>query len=383
MLRTTRTIRNFALPLVTGLTVSAAAPLAAQSATLLQLQAGSQLGDRFRVDSTGGFAAFGSMGNCSPVAPAGAGMRLVWSPCKGAFRAGQVDVASPTDWDDANIGYFSWAGGHQTIASGTPSFAFGDQVKVTSIAGVGFGSTVTVTGVAGFSAGASNKCTGFGCVAVGAFNNAGGQGSVALGYRVFASADYAFALGHRASNHGYSGTFVWGDASTTDSVRNQAKNEFRVRAAGGIALRTSMNASNAPGVNGNTGCDLPAGSGSWSCASSRYVKENVADVDGEDVLTKVRDIPVTTWNYIAEGKQVRHMGPFAQDFYAAFGLGTDSASIGMIDINGVNLAAIKALEQRTAELQAAQAALEAKSERLDQLEARVARLEKLLSKPSH
>jgi len=55
----------------------------------------------------------------------------------------------------------------------------------------------------------------------------------------------------------------------------------------------------------------------------------------------------------------------------------------MIDINGVNLAAIKALEQRTAELQAAQAALEAKSERLDQLEARVARLEKLLSKPSH
>jgi hypothetical protein len=221
------------------------------------------------------------------------------------------------------------------------------------------------------------------CVAIGWGNNADGEGAVAIGYRNTANGYHAVALGHRASSNGHAGTFTFGDWSTTDSVRNQADNEFRVRAKGGIALRTSDKSNDAPGVNGNTGCDLPSGSGSWSCASSRYVKENVADVDGDDVLTKVRDIPVTTWNYIAEGKQVRHMGPFAQDFYAAFGLGTDSASIGMIDINGVNLAAIKALEERTVALKAAQTALEAKSQRLDQLEERVARLEKLLGKQSH
>src|SRR6185503_8899628 len=106
------------------------------------------------------------------------------------------------------------------------------------------------------------------CVAIGFTNTASGQGSVALGYRVSATGDYSVAIGHRASSKGHNGTFAFGDFSTTDSVRNQVDNEFRVRAKGGIVLRTSMNANEAPGVNGNTGCDLPSGSGSWSCASS-------------------------------------------------------------------------------------------------------------------
>ena len=384
-----RTIRNFALPLVAGFTLSAAvAPLAAQSATLLQLQAGSQLGDRFKADSAGGVVAFGFMKDagsstaCASQIPAtGGGTRFMWFPCRGAVRFGRVPNGW-ANWDDVNIGDFTFAGGDNVSARADGAFAFGKQVAVTKQFGVGFGYNVTVSADVGFSAGAYNKCTGFACTAIGFTNTASGQGSVALGYRNSATGDYSVALGHRASSRGHDGTFAFGDASTTDSVRNQVDNEFRVRAKGGIVLRTSMNANEAPGVNGNTGCDLPSGSGSWSCASSRHVKENVANVDGEEVLTRVRDIPVTTWNYIAEGKQVRHMGPFAQDFYAAFGLGTDSASIGMIDINGVNLAAIKALQERTAELRAAQSALEAKSERLDQLEERVARLEKLLGRKS-
>ena len=45
------------------------------------------------------------------------------------------------------------------------------------------------------------------------------------------------------------------------------------------------------------------------------------------------------------------MGPMAEDFHQAFGLGAANTSIGVQDLAGVNLAAIKALEQRTAELQ--------------------------------
>jgi trimeric autotransporter adhesin len=379
-----RTIRHLALPLVSGLMVSAAsAPLAAQSATLLQLQAGAQLGDRFKADSGGGFVAYGlvkdagSTSACASQIPAmGAGTRFMWYPCRGSVRFGRVP-AGQTNWDDANMHDFSFAGGDQVVAKGLGSFAYGEQVTVSGTVGVGFGYDVTVSGTAGFAAGANNKCSGFACVAIGFTNNAAGEGSVAIGYRNSATGNYTMALGYRASNNGHKGTFAWGDFSTTDSVRNQADNEFRIRAAGGVKLRTGPKSNDAPGVNGNTGCDLPSGSGSWSCASSRYVKENVAEVDGQDVLEKLHTIPVTTWNYIAEGKQVRHMGPFAQDFYSAFQLGTDSASIGMIDINGVNLAAIKALEERTAELKSAQAALEAKSHRLDLLEARLARLEKL------
>ena len=384
-----RHIRSLALPLISITTLSvAAAPLAAQSATLIQAQAGNPLGDRFRVDSGGGFVAFGfarDVGNttgCASQLPAtGAGTRFMWLPCRGSVRFGRVPMGQ-TNWDDANLDDFTFAGGNQVTASGYGAFAYGDQVTVSSTVGAGFGSGVTVSGTAGFSAGASNKCTGFACTALGYTNHAGGQGSVAIGYRVTANADYAVALGYRASNSGHTGTFVWGDESTTDSVRNQANNEFRIRASGGIKLRTSAAANAAPGASGNTGCDLPAGSGSWSCASSRYVKENMADVDGEDVLAKVHDIPVTTWNYITEGREVRHMGPFAQDFYSAFQLGTDSTSIGMVDINGVNLAAIKALEQRTTELKAAQLALDEKMQRLEQLEQRVARLETALRKQS-
>ena len=43
---------------------------------------------------------------------------------------------------------------------------------------------------------------------------------------------------------------------------------------------------------------------------------------------------------------IRHMGPMAQDFYAAFGLGTDDKHIATIDADGVALAAIQGLNQK-------------------------------------
>ena len=48
---------------------------------------------------------------------------------------------------------------------------------------------------------------------------------------------------------------------------------------------------------------------------------------------------------------MRHLGPVAEDFYAAYGLGLGETTIGLGDIDGVNLAASKALEARTAALQ--------------------------------
>jgi hypothetical protein len=76
------------------------------------------------------------------------------------------------------------------------------------------------------------------------------------------------------------------------------------------------------------------------------------------------------------------MGPFAEDFFAAFGLGTDTRAIGLLDIDGVNFAAVKALEARTAELQARtaevaqlRAELSATQRRLDQLEAAVRQMQ--------
>lgn len=340
--------------------VLAAAPAAAQnSPVLVQARAGSPLSDRFRVDSSGAFVAYGfvrDVGNttgCAAQLPAsGAGTRFMWHPCRGAVRFGRAPVgAGATTWDDANMDDFTFAGGNQVTASDYGAFAYGDQVTVTSTVGVGFGSGVTVSGTAGFSAGASNTCSGFACTAIGYTVRAGGQGSVALGYRTTANNDYSVALGYRASNNTHTGTMVMGDESTTDSVRNQADNEFRIRYNGGIRLRVSTAANgNTPGAGGNVGCDLTVAVPTWTCASSRTLKENYETVSGEDVLIRLRSVPVTTWNMIG-GEGVRHMGPVAEDFHQAFQLGLGPTAIGMGDIDGVNLAAVKALEARTVDLQ--------------------------------
>jgi hypothetical protein len=351
----------------------------AQAPVLLRLRAGTVLSDRFRVDSSGAFVAYGfvrdvlSGTGCAAQIPAtGASTRFMWDPCRGSLRFGRVPTGSPTNWDDANMNDFTFAGGDQVVASGQLSFAYGNQVTVSSTVGVGFGSAVTVSGTAGFSSGAQNVCSGFACTAIGYTVRAGGQGSVALGFRTTANNDYSVALGYRASNNTHTGTMVMGDESTTDSVRNQADNEFRIRYNGGIRLRVSTAANgNTPGAGGNVGCDLTVAVPSWTCASSRTVKENFRTVDGEDVLARIRAMPITTWNMIGGGREVRHLGPVAEDFYQAFGLGIGETTIGMGDIDGVNLAGVKALEARTQRLQQE---LDARTAEVGQLRGDVAEL---------
>ena len=364
---------------------------AGQSDVLLQLRAGAVPSDRFRVDSSGAFVAYGfvrdvlSGTGCAAQIPAtGASTRFEWHPCRGSVRFGRVPPLASTAWDDANMNDFTFAGGDQVIASGQLSFAYGNQVTVSSVVGVGFGSNVTVSGTAGFSSGASNVCSGFACTAIGYTVRAGGQGSVALGYRTTANNDYAVALGYRASNNTHTGTMVMGDESTTDSVRNQADNEFRIRYNGGIRLRVSTAANgNTPGAGGNVGCDLTVAVPSWTCASSRTLKENFLQVDGEEVLWRLRNVPVTTWNMIGGGTDVRHLGPVAEDFWDAFGLGMGRTTIGLSDIDGVNFAAVKALDVRTTalrqELAESRAETAARDRRIQELEARLIRLEGLVT----
>ena len=364
------------------LTVSAFAHKAeAQGSILFRLHTNAS-GDRLLADTSGGLAVFGKrVASCSVIPATGAGTRMMWFPCQGAFRAGEVNAAAPTAWNLDKVGYYSLATGKNNEASGDGSVALGQDNVTSGTNAVAVGHGHVVTGDNGFAAGVNAQCAGAGCIALGSSASALGLVSVAIGSHATASGERSMALGTLANTNNQLGSFVWSDVGLAGTL-SQTDNEFRVRAKGGIALRTAGDGNSAPGVNGNTGCDLAAGSGSWSCASSRYVKENFSDVDGEGVLAKISAMPVTTWNYITEDRAVRHMGPVAQDFYAAFALGTDSASIGMIDINGVNLAAVKALEQRTADLKAAQEQLADKAKRIDVLEERVARLEQALAKRS-
>lgn len=338
----------------------------------------------FKVFQNGSFVATGSLGiGTSPME--GPGYRTSWHTYKGAFRSGYAD----TEWNDANVGFFSWAGGSNSTASGLYSLAFGDTNKALSTSSIAFGSGNQVKGAAGISAGAGNKvCDTYG-VAFG--NNAisggpiingacdpdtfniQGLAAVAIGYNVRADKDHSFALGNFSSSNGFSGTFVWGDGSATNNLNAfnaVTNNEFAARATGGFRFRTNLA--------GTTGCNLPAGSGVFNCTSSRTTKENFLLVNGNDVLSKLRGVDVSTWNYIAEGRQARHMGPMAEDFFKAFHLGTGNTSIGVQDLAGVSLAAIKELDKRTIEVDQLRNEVNQLREANSDLERRLAILEQLL-----
>lgn len=104
--------------------------------------------------------------------------------------------------------------------------------------------------------------------------------------------------------------------------------------------------------------------------SDRNLKENFTPIDGREILKSVAETPISSWNFKTD-PAVRHVGPMAQDFRAAFGLGQDDKHIGLGDEAGVALAAIQGLNQKveseTAALRAENAELKARLERLEQL----------------
>lgn len=118
--------------------------------------------------------------------------------------------------------------------------------------------------------------------------------------------------------------------------------------------------------------------GVWTNASSKTFKDGFGNVDVGAVLEKLVSLPVQTWFYKQSHDEGRHIGPFAEDFAAAFGYGQDDKHISTVDESGVTIAAIQglnrkvesdnaALKQENADLRTK---LDALSARLDQLESR-------------
>jgi hypothetical protein len=84
---------------------------------------------------------------------------------------------------------------------------------------------------------------------------------------------------------------------------------------------------------------------SWACSSDRNLKENLQRVDGASVLQRLSELPLYSWNAKGTDPTIRHMGPTAQDFMAAFALGNSDRMIGMQDAEGVAFAAIQGLHE--------------------------------------
>ncbi len=313
------------------------------------------------------------------------------------------------DRNTASGTYSTVAGGHNSAASGYASFVAGGQNNTAS------GNSTTVAG--------------------GILNTASGNTStVAGGYANIANGDFSFVAGHRAKNTDptHDGVFMFADSQDADFFSAGA-NTFNVRAQGGLHLNPQTNlffgtqrrqmlnlwdsrygigiqdftlyfrtdthfAWYRGGIHNDGGFNAGGGTqlmrlenngnlytaGAINPPSDRNVKTDFTAVDTAALLAKVAALPIQGWRY-KNDHAVRHIGPVAQDFHAAFQVGTDDKHIATVDADGVALAAIQGLnrklEKENAELKARLTALEAQAAkqvrtqaRLEVLEARFERL---------
>ncbi|HEU0052003.1 MAG TPA: tail fiber domain-containing protein [Longimicrobium sp.] len=390
-----------AAALAAALVVAAAPAARAQDSTFAVSKAGTNL---LRLNEDAGFVVRGTAGTGSLPAT-GAGVRMMWFPNLYAFRAGKVDSFGSTYWDLVNVGTGSVGLGENVRASGNNSFAAnlattasGDESVAlgnngTASADRAFAFNGTASGVGAVAIGSGAQATNDDALAMGPSSIAGGLASivigpsiangsfgVAIGLQNSASGNFSVAIGKNARTANRQGSVVLGDGCagfSSDSVFPTANNQVVMRGCGGVKVFTNQGLT--------SGVELAAGGSGWSAVSDRNRKENFLAMDGEELLARLRSVPVTSWNYKTQDASVRHMGPMAQDFRAAFGLGENPLMINSVDIDGVNMAAAQALDARTTEqarridaLEASNAALRGENA---ELRARLERIEALLAAP--
>ncbi|MDD4622244.1 MAG: hypothetical protein PHG71_03310 [Kiritimatiellae bacterium] len=243
------------------------------------------------------------------------------------------------------------------------------------------------------------------------------------------NANYAFAAGRNAkANH--PGAFVWADSGATDFI-SAYDNQFAVRASGGLYVQSSRgvalnnyvgplitrggndftsNAASKYQGHGRWGAfketgrlvlGIPDSGGAYYCevakyatngtrtalmtvdqsgnvgatafnpSSDRNVKQGFAPVDTKAVMESLSTVPIQTWSFKSD-PDTCHIGPMAQDFYAAFNVGSDERHIATVDADGVALAAIQELYRMVREQQAE---LQEKDRQIEELMIRIERLE--------
>jgi len=369
----------------------------------------------FALQGDGGFLAAGTPGT-GTIPAVGAGVRMMWFPAKAAFRVGQ---AVGDGWDDSRIGYgsvavgigseargaaslasgqdavasglVSTALGNATSATGPFSTAMGDNTQASGNSSTALGNSTTAGGSNSLTSGSRTSATGNGSVAFGSSSVAEGANSFASGSRTLASGNAGTAFGSSTVAGGINalaggasavasganalafgsstraigtnsialgrnavaneGTFVFADNAGSGSL-GTGSNMFVARASGGVVFLS--NAENATGVR------LAGGGSQWLALSDAQSKHRFRELDADDVLGRIARMPVTEWSYKAQDEAIRHIGPTAQDFHAAFGLGEDPLRIGTLDADGVALAGVKAVEARTRAMRDEQETLRAR-----------------------
>ena len=324
------------------------------------------------------------------------------------------------------------SGASAVVAGGIQNSAANNYASVGGGAGnVNHGYAATVGGGWYNFVGAASYAT----VAGGRSNNAAGlYATVPGGFNNLASGAYSFAAGQQAQAL-HTGSFVWADSQPA-GFASSGNDQFNIRARGGIQLspdtslfcgtqtRQMLNLWSTnygigvqsltmyfrvdsfgsgggfawykggshsdsqynPGAGGTLMMHLDSSgnlftSGAVNPPSDRNLKQGFEPVNAREVLEKVAALPVESWEY-KDDSRTRHIGPVAQDFYAAFHIGTDDKHIATVDADGVALAAIQGLNQKVEterlKTDSLEQKLEQKETEISELKQTVTRLKELV-----
>ncbi len=246
-----------------------------------------------------------------------------------------------------------------------------------------------------------------------------GHASIAMGVST-AVGDYSLAAGVEALAY-HQGTFVWADSQPVQ-FSSSANDQFLIRAQGGVGIgltnpaaalhvasasgtlqfritqqnatdytRLRMNVASYPSWEMDVSPGATPGISWWTGSLRMNLDYNgnltsPAPSTARATATPRRSSPPSVHARagqsgriadhgveLQEESAIRHIGPMAQDFYAAFNVGTDDKHIAPIDEGGVALAAIQGLNEKLNQK------LEKKDAEIQQLKQSVAQLQAMVS----
>ena len=298
--------------------------------------------------TVGGGGSNAASGNGSTI---GGGAHNEASDVDATVGGGYYNVASGFIATVSGGSHNTAIGQYATTSGGELNTASGNHATV-----AGGGSNVAATYYATVGGGQNNVASGdYSVVPGGLDNNAGNF--------------FTFAAGRNAKAHNI-GCFVWGDGST-GNVECNDDHRWVARASGGVYFYTNSGLT--------SGVYVAAGGNSWNSISDQATKENFTPVDGQAILEQLADVPIQEYKLKSQEESIRHVGPVAQDFYAAFGYGESDLAINMEDADGVALVAIQGLYELSREqavrLKALKAENAAQQAQIDALVARIDALE--------
>ncbi|MDM8536889.1 tail fiber domain-containing protein [Desulfobacterales bacterium HSG17] len=309
--------------------------------------------------------------------------RMFFNKTEGAFRVG----VATTHWDLTNVGFCSVAMGQNSNASGDYSTAMGVTSYASGFSSTAMGQNSYANGSSSTAMGRTTSAVGYASTAMGGFTVASGSYSTAMGSGTSASGEFSTAMGSDTRASGSCSTAMGGSTIASGSystVLGRKNTEYTPNSATGwdvndrlfvigngdvtrsdalLMLKDGTTTFKGPAIYFNeTATNTPmftfdtttgiATATTWTQTSDRNAKENFEEVNTRNVLETLSEIPIETWNFKNNDESIRHMGPMAQDFSAAFGLGKDDKTIATVDADGVALAAIQGLYDMLKEQQA-------------------------------